>query len=191
MLAARGERGGGERVDVEQTRHQRRVGEIRQHRAVTGEQELARVVATEPPGVHLAFEERGTPFEPRAQDHRELVAQDRSALQRLPAHEPHEVRALLEEPERGAHDPLDLGPALADALGRLVDEPEPVGEGLEQHRSVERFLRREVVEQARPSDPDLLGDLRQARAGVPMVGETMTSDIKDLFLGGLDFRSRR
>ena len=173
-----------ERVDVEQAGHQRRVGEIRQHRAVAGEQELARVVATQPARVHLALEERGAAIEQRAQQHRELLAQDRSALERLPAHEAHEVGTLLEEAERGAQHPLDLRPALAGALGRLVDEPDPVGEGVEQHRAVERFLRREVVEQARPPDPDLVGDLGQARAGVAVVGETVARDLEDLFLRG-------
>ena len=107
------------------------------------------VVAPQPARVHLALEERGAAVEPRAQDHRELVAQDRAALQRFPADEAHEVGALLEEAERGAHDPLDLRPAFARALGRLVDEAEPVGERLEQHRAVQRFFRREVVQQAR------------------------------------------
>ena len=99
-----------------------RVGEIRQDGAVAGEQQLARVVPAQPARVHLALEERGTALEPGPQDHRELVAQDRAALQRFPADEANEVGALLEEPERGAHDALDLRPAFAHALGRLVDE---------------------------------------------------------------------
>src|SRR4029079_14336881 len=103
------------------------------------------------------------------------------------ADEANEVGALLEEPERGAHDALDLRPPFAHALRRLVDEAEPIGERLEEHRAVERFLGREVVEQAGAADADLLGDLRQARAGVPVLREPLSGHLEDVFLGGPNY----
>ena len=125
VLAARRERVGRERVDVEQVVHERRVRQVRQHRAVAGEQQLAGVVAAQPAGVHLAFEERGAAVEQRAEQHRELFAEDRAALERLPAHEAHEVGVLLEEAERGAQHALDLRPTFARAFDRVVDERRP------------------------------------------------------------------
>ena len=65
VLTAGGQRLGRERVDVEEVVHERRVREVRQHRAVTGEQQLAGVVAAQPARVHLALEERGAPVEQR------------------------------------------------------------------------------------------------------------------------------
>src|SRR5438445_86831 len=59
VLASRGERVLRQRVDVEQAGHERRVREIREHRAVTGEQELTRVVAAQATGIHLALQEVG------------------------------------------------------------------------------------------------------------------------------------
>ena len=66
----------------------------------------------------------------------ELLGQHRPAVERLPTGEAHELGVLLEEPERGAKDPLDLGPPLALGPGDgVLDEREPVGEGVEQDRA--------------------------------------------------------
>ena len=90
-----------------------RVGEIREDRAVAGEQELARVVPAEAAGVHLTLEEVGAAVEERPQQDCELLAEDRSALERFPTNQPHEVGVLLEEAERGAQHALDLRPTFA------------------------------------------------------------------------------
>ena len=90
---------------------------------------------------------------------------------------------VLEERERGAQHALDLRPALAGAVDRLLDELGPVGERREQHRAVERFLRGEVVQQARAPDADLVGDVVQARARVAVVAEAPQRDLEDEVLG--------
>ena len=108
---------------------------------------------------------------------------DRPDVERLASAEPHEVGVGLEERERGAQHPLDLGPALDQVADRVVDDREPVRERLLEHRAVERVLRREVVQQARPADPDLVGDLAQARGRQPVVGEAAPGDVEDQRLG--------
>jgi hypothetical protein len=40
-----------------------------------------------------------------------------------------------------------------------------------------------VVQQARPADADLVGDLGQARAGVAVIGEPLERDLEDELLG--------
>ena len=103
-----------------------------------------------------------------------------TALERLPAGEADEVGALHEEAEGGADDPLHLGPALG-RLGRhgLVHQGEPVVERVEQHRPVERDLRREVVEEARRPDADLVGDVGETGAGEAPVGEALAGHHED------------
>ncbi len=49
---------------------------------------------------------------------------------------------------------------------------------------IERLLRGEVVQQARPADPHLVRDLGQAGARVPVLGEAAPRDDQDLLLGG-------
>ena len=117
------------------------------------------------------------PLEQRSEHRRELLDQHRAALEGLPAGEPHEVGALLEEPERGAQHPFHLGPSLTwlDRRG-LVHDHEPVVERVEQHRAVQRDLRREVVEEARGADPDVVGDVGQTGAGESVLGEPLSGD---------------
>ena len=81
------------------------------------------------------------------------------------------MRSTCGQPSRGS-------------LDRLVDELDPVGERVEQHRAVQRFLRREVVQQARAADADLVGDLVEARAGVAVLGEAAARDLEDQLLRG-------
>ena len=53
----------------------------------------------------------------------------------------------------------------------------------QQHVLVQRFLRREVVQQARPADPDLVGDLGEARGGEAVIGEATAGHLDDQLLG--------
>ena len=153
-----------------------------------GEEQLLRVVATQAAGVHLALQELGAAVEQRLEQRRELTLEHRAAFERFAAREANEVGVLLEERERGPQHLLDLTPTLAWPAGRLLDEIGPVGEGVDQHLAVERVLRREVVQQARPADPDLVRDVVQARSREAAFGEAGTGDGEDVLLRG---RSRR
>ncbi len=86
---------------------------------------------------------------------------------------------VLEERERGAQHAFDLRPALARSFDRVVDELRPVGERREEHGAVERFLRGEVVQQARPADTDFVGDIVQARAREAVIGEAPERDLEN------------
>ena len=97
---------------------------------------------------------------------------------------PHELGVLFEETERGPQQPFDLGPALAGPDDRVLDEGFPVGERVEEHLAVERVLRGVMVEQARPADPDLVGDLVEARARVPVLCESPLGHPEDDLLRG-------
>ncbi len=99
-------------VLAEERTHERRVGQVGEDRPVRGDHEAAGVAAADPSRVHLALEEERAALEQRAQHHRQLLDQHRSALERLPARQAHEVGTLHEEPERGADDPLHLRPPL-------------------------------------------------------------------------------
>ena len=106
---------GRHRVVIEQPADQWRVGEVRQHRAVAGQQQLARVVAPQPAGVHLALEEARAAVEQRLEQLGELAVEDGATLERFASREADEVGVLLEEGERGAQHLLDLTPAFARA----------------------------------------------------------------------------
>ncbi len=162
---------------------ERCVREVGQRGAVPGEQQLARVVPVQEPRVHLRLEEHHAPVEHRAQDEPELLGEHRPAVERLAPDQAHELGVILEELERGAHDPLDLRPAAGRVRDRVVDERAPVGEVREQDLLVERFLRREVVQEARPLDADLVGDLREAGRREAVIGEPPAGDDDDQLLG--------
>src|SRR6185312_200713 len=121
--------------------------------------------------------------EQRLEEHVQLFSEDRSAFERGPTHQAYEIGALLEEGERRTQHPLNLGPTLAFATLGFFDERVPTDERLEQHRAIERFLRREVMQQARTADPDLVGDLVEARSRVAVVGEAPGGDLKNVILG--------
>ena len=137
----------------------------------------------QPARVHLALRKLGGAVDERLQARAELLGEQRPDVERLAPGEPHEVGVGLEERERGAQHPLDLGPALDQVADRVVDDREPVRERLLEHRAVERVLGREVVQQARPADPDLVGDLAQARGRQPVLGEAAPGDVEDQRLG--------
>src|SRR5690606_33752440 len=67
---------------------------------------------------------------------------------------------------------LGLFDGLADALA-------PVGEGLLEHRLVDRGLRREVVEQAGAPDADAGGDVVERGPLVAALGEAATGLLED------------
>ena len=90
----------------------------------------------------------------------------RAALERLAPDHADELGVLHEEPEAGGDDVVDLAPspsrrrrstAVLDPLG-------PLGQAALEHLGVQRVLRREVVQQARPADADGLGDVVERRA---------------------------
>ena len=168
------------RVFAEQRADQWGVRQVREDGAVAGDDEPPGVAATDPAGVHLLLEEARPSLEQRPEHGGQLLHEDGTALERLPAGQPDEVGALHEEAECGADHPLHLGPALG-RLGRhgLVHQGEPVVEGVEQHGAVERDLRREVVEEARRPDADLVGDVGQAGARETPLGEPLTGDHQD------------
>ena len=64
-----------------------------------------------------------------------------------------------------------------------LDEVGPVRERREEHGAVERFLRREVVQQARAPDADLVGDVVQARARETVVAEAPQRHLEDEVFG--------
>ena len=61
---------------------------------------------------------------------------------------------------------------------------EPVGQQAFEDLAVQHFLRREVVEQRLPADPDLGDDVVQRRAVVPVVREAGECGVEDLVAGG-------
>ena len=101
---------GGEGIDAAQRGDERSVGEVRQHRAVRGEEQLPGVVAAQPTGIHLLLEPLARGGESRPQDLGHLRGEHRAAIERLAAREPHRLGALLEELEGGAQHALDLRP---------------------------------------------------------------------------------
>ena len=76
-------------------------------------------------------------------------------------------------------------PLLLGSGDGLVDQGEPVGEGVEEDGAVQRLLGREVVQEARTPDADLVGDVVQARAAVPVLGEPVEGDLENEGLGAL------
>ena len=183
MLTARDERPRVQGVVTQQRRDQRCVREVREDGAVPGEEQLRRVEAPEPSGVHLGFEPAAALLEQRTERAAELLGEDRTAVERFPSCEADEVGMLLEELERGSEHALDLGPALLDVEGRLVDELEPPPERVEHHGAVQRVLGGEVVQEALAPDPDLVGDVVEARARGPVGGEAAQRDCEDELLG--------
>ena len=191
---------GAEGVFAEQRADEGGVRQVRQHRPVPGDHEPAGVTAPDPALRHLPLEKADAPLEQRAQDRRQLLDEDGPAFERFPAGEADEVGAFDEEAERGAQHPFHLGPALA-SLGRrrvleagLVHEREPVVERVEQHGPVQRHLRREVMEQARRADADRVGDVGEAGARVPALGEALAGDGQEGVAGAHDdghFRDNR
>ena len=136
------------------------------------------VVATDAAGLHLRLEEAHCGVEHRLQRRAELLDEHRAAVERFAPRQAHEHRLGLEVAERGAEHVLDLRPPLLP-VDRGAHQRGPLVEALEHHGPVQRVLRREVVQQARPPDPDLVGDLVQARAGVAVLGKAIERDGQD------------
>ena len=65
----------------------------------------------------------------------------------------------------------------------LVEAIEPVGQQVLEDLLVERFFRREVVQQARPPDADAGGDVVERGAVVAGVGEARHRLVEDLLPG--------
>ena len=102
--------------------------------------------------------------------------------QRLVAHQPHEVGVLEEPPHGLGEHAVDVRPPLfggGRVVDGLVDALPPVGERPLEHGLVDRVLRREVVQQARPPDADAGGDVVQRRALVAVLGEAATGFEQD------------
>ena len=118
--------------------------------------------------------------EDRPQHRGEVDAEVRAAVDRLAAHQTHVVGVLGEELGTRREHQLDLRPApLGDADG--VAEPlEPVRQQPLEDLPVEGVLRVEVVQQARPPDPDASGDVVQRRAVVAVLGEAVERLGEDL-----------
>src|SRR5690606_35976893 len=72
-----------ERVGAEQALDERQVAEVAEQRAVAGEQQLGRILATEVAGVHLTLEERAGPVEHGTQRLAEIDAEPPTTLERL------------------------------------------------------------------------------------------------------------
>ena len=102
-----------------------------------------------------------------------------AAVDCLPADQADVGGVVDEVPEAGAQDQLDLGPAALFDRHRCVETAEPVRQQALEHLAVERLLGREVVQQARPPDPDAGGDVVQRRALVPGRGEADDGLVED------------
>ena len=144
----------GHRVTVEQAGDQGHVGEVRQQRAITGEQQLLGIVAPESPGVHLALEigrsagENGCSSMPSS-----TCPVPSSAVRAGPGNK---VRIGLEELEAGGQNMVDLVPAVGIAARHCrLDPLVPLGQRLFENLAVHRLLRREVMQQALAADSDL------------------------------------
>ena len=129
-------------------------------------------VLAEAPGVHLPLEVADRPLEVGAQDLPEVDREVLAALECLAPGDPHEVGVLLEEAEARGDHVVDLVPPVAlGLLDRLLDAGGPLAEHPEEHLGVDRLLRREVVQDARPADADPRGDVVEGRAVEAPLGE--------------------
>ena len=172
------------RVFVEEAAHQLAVGEVRQHGAVTGEEQL-RARRSGADG-RRPSRVRGTRRPVRTTACRSTfsssvrIGPPSSAAQRT-----RRTKSGCSSKKVNAARSIrsTWGQPCAFATLGLFDERVPIDERLEQHRAIERFLRREVMQQARTADPDLVGDLVEARSRISVVGEAPGGDLKDVILG--------
>ena len=85
---------------------------------------------------------------------------------------PNEIRILLEEPEAGRDDEVNLLPPLHLFGDRTLHPGSPLLEGDPEHLGVDRLLRREMMQETRTTQAHRSGDVVQRRAVVTVVGET-------------------
>ena len=156
---------------AEERLEERDVAEVRQQCPVAGEEELLGVLGAEVPGAHLALEERDGSREERLEHRAELDAEPPAPLQGLPPHQPDELRVLHEEVEAGREHAVYHRPAFARTLRGPLDLGVPVDERDFEDLAVQRFLRREVVEEAGSADADRRCDVVERRALVTVLGE--------------------
>ena len=155
-----------------------KVAEVAEQGAVAREEQLHGVVPPERAVVHLAVEVADRPLEQRPHRGAEVDAEVAFAVECLPAHDPDELGVLLEEGERHVEHEVDLLPASSIEAHGLLDLQEPVRERPFEHLAVQRFLRGEVVEQARTPDADSRGDVVERRSLVALVGEAAGAPLR-------------
>ena len=118
--------------------------------------------------------------EPGLQHRDQVDAEVRSPVDRLAPHQPDEVVVVGEEPEPGVEHELDLRPPDLRRVDGVGEPGEPVRQRAFEDLSVEGLLRVEVVQQARPPDPDAGGDVVERRAVVAGMREAGQRLVEDL-----------
>ena len=97
--------------------------------------------------------------------------------------EPRQRRSLCGVVDPGADQPFDALRVRSVGLERGADPLRERLEGGLEDRGVERLLVAEVVDDRRPRDADRLGDVLQARPGVPPIGELDLGCLEDQIPG--------
>ena len=157
--------------------------EVAQHRAVPGQQQLLGIVLAEDAGLHLRLEVGDAAVPHRPHDGGEVDAEVGPGVDRLAAHQAHVFVVVGEEVETGADDQLDLRPAGLRLSMAPAKTLEPVAEQPLEDLVVQRFLGREVVQQAGPADADAGGDVVERGAVVARFGEAVQRLGDDLIAG--------
>src|SRR5258708_6901246 len=162
---------GCERIAAKECLEERDVAEIAEQGAIAREEQLFGIVAAEPSGVHLPFEEPDGAGHEWSEDRTQAHGQATAPFVRLAPNESDEVRVFHEELEPGRENPVDLDPPVFGLLGGPFDAEKPVGQCPLKDLVIERLFGGEMVQKARPADAHRGRDVVQRRAFVPVLGE--------------------
>ncbi len=184
MLQASRHRFFPERVASDQVTDEGNIAEVREEGAIAGQEHLLRIMATETACLHLAFEVLDSTGEDGLEGHAEFDVARSFLGQRLPSHDPDEIRVGLEEVEARGDHVIELLPPVGLRLAdRVLHALIPFGEGTFEDLAIHGLLGREVMQEALATDSDLVGDHVQRGAVEAALGKEMPCCHDDRLLG--------
>src|SRR5260370_6225817 len=108
---------GCERIAAEERLEERDVAEIAEQGAIAREEQLFGIVAAEPSGVHLPFEEPDGAGHEWSEDRTQAHGQPAAPFERLAPNESDEIRVFPEELEPARKNPVELAPPVLGLRG--------------------------------------------------------------------------
>ncbi|CAB4958499.1 unannotated protein [freshwater metagenome] len=119
----------GERIAIEESFDERKIGKIAEERSVPSEQKLLRIESAEVSSFHLRLEVVHGSLEQGPERNPEINSETLPPVQSFPSNDADELGVLLEEVETGGQDVVNLPPSLHRVEGCRVHSFNPTHEG--------------------------------------------------------------